>query len=171
MSTPATTHRLPTEPDAHVLSRHFRTGVRILLAASLIGTILSLLMFPEVAYLAAIPIPFLYAVLALALANYFEVRSRASSLRERDAQRLSQEEIQADVETAGVLLILKVLGVLAAAAFIIAAAFFEWQYVGIIASGLFFLAVLINTPFLPLFFVEAEHDELERLKANDRAST
>ncbi|WP_234952809.1 hypothetical protein [Rhodopirellula baltica] len=169
MSTPATTHRLPTEPDAHVLSRHFRTGVRILLAASLIGTILSLLMFPEVAYLAAIPIPFLYAVLALA--NYFEVRSRASTLREHDAQRLSQQEIQADVETAGVLLILKVLGVLAAAAFIIAAAFFEWRYVGIIASGLFFLAVLINTPFLPLFFVEAEHDELERLKANDRAST
>ncbi|MFG0265037.1 MAG: hypothetical protein ACF8AM_07765 [Rhodopirellula sp. JB055] len=168
MSTPASTHRLPTEPDAHVLSRHFRTGVRILLAASLIGTCVSLFWYPAVAYLAAIPIPFLYAVLAYA--NYLESRSQASVLRERDPNRLTKDEIDADVETAGVILILKVLGVLAAAAFIIAAAFYEWQYVGMIASGLFFLAVLINIPFLPLFFVEAEHDELDRLRSGKQAS-
>ncbi|WP_236696163.1 hypothetical protein [Rhodopirellula islandica] len=168
MSTPTTTHRLPAEPDAHALSRHFRTGVRILLAASLIGTCVSLLFFSEVAYLAAIPIPFLYAVLAFV--NYLEVRSRATELRERGPNRLTKEEIDADVETAGVILMLKVLGVLAAAAFIIAAAFFEWQYVGIIASGLFFLAVLINTPYLPLFFAEAKQDELDHLRSDKQAS-
>jgi hypothetical protein len=168
MSTPATSQRLPAEPDAHVLSRHFRTGVRFLLAASLIGTCLSLLFFREVAYLAAIPIPFLYAVLALT--NYLEVRSRATLLRGHATHRLGKEEIETDVETAGVILILKVLGVLAVAAFIIAAAYFEWQSVGIIASGLFFLALLINTPFLPLFFAEVERDELGHLNASRHAS-
>ncbi|WP_160167184.1 hypothetical protein [Rhodopirellula europaea] len=48
---------------------------------------MSLLFFREVAYLAAIPIPFLYAVLALT--NNLEVRSRATSLRGHATHRLA----------------------------------------------------------------------------------
>ena len=163
MSTPATSHNLPAEPDAHVLSRHFRTGVRVLLAVSLIATIVAIFAYPSVAYLAAIPIPILYAVLASV--NYMEVRSRASELRERGSDHLSKEELEVDVETAGIILLLKVIGILAAGTFIIAAAFFEWQSVGVAATALFLLAVLINIPFLPLFFAEAQRDELDHLRS------
>jgi hypothetical protein len=119
---------LPTESDAHVLSRHFRAGVRILLIASLVATIAAVLSKPEVAYFAAIPIPILYA--ALAFANHLETRSRVSELRDQGTNRLGKKEIEVNVETAGIILLMKVIG------------------------------VLINLPFLPLFFVEAERDEM-----------
>ncbi|WP_233215690.1 hypothetical protein [Rhodopirellula bahusiensis] len=165
MSTSTTTNKLPVEPDAHALSRQFRTGVRILLATSLIATCVGLFLVPEAAYLAAIPIPFLYAILAVA--NYMEVRSRASELRLQKSERIGQIEMDIDVETAGVILLLKVLGILAASTFIIAAAIYEWQVVGIVAAALFLLAVLINIPYLPLFLAEAERDEMERLRSEE----
>jgi fatty acid desaturase len=94
-----------------------------------------------------------------------EVRSRASELRERGSGHLSKEELEVDVETAGIILLLKVIGILAAGTFIIAAAFFEWQSVAIAATALFLLAVLINIPYLPLFFAEAQRDELDHLRS------
>lgn len=38
-------HALPRGPDAHVVARHFRTGVRLLLALSLIATVVCLFFF------------------------------------------------------------------------------------------------------------------------------
>ncbi|XZE55049.1 hypothetical protein SH139x_001036 [Planctomycetaceae bacterium SH139] len=153
---------LPFEPDAHVVSRRFRTGVRIMLALSLIVTIVCIFFFREAAYLAAIPIPVLYAVLAFS--NYLEVRSRASSLRSPNQKRITIEELEMDIETVGIVTLMKVIGVLAIGTFIIAASFFNWPMVGVVAATLLCIAILIQTPFLPLYFSESERDELAKLK-------
>ncbi|TWU46662.1 hypothetical protein [Rubripirellula reticaptiva] len=164
MSTHFNTHSKvqSDEPDAHVVARHFRTGVRLLLGLSLIATVLCLAFFQKAAYLAAIPIPLLYAVLALT--NYLEFRSRGSNLRSAEGADVSREEMQVDIETVGVVTLLKVLGVLAIGTFIIAASFFDWRTVGIAAAALFFIVILIQLPYLPLYFSEAERDEREKLE-------
>ncbi|MDA8743775.1 hypothetical protein N9N28_03975 [Rubripirellula amarantea] len=150
------------EPDAHLVARHFRTGVRLLLSLSLIATIVCLFFLQEAAYLAAIPIPLLYAVLAFT--NYLEMRSRASQLRPSKSSGIGREEIEVDIETVGVVTLLKVFGVLAIGSFIVAASFFDWKMVGIGATALFFLVILIQMPFLPLYFSEAERDELRKVR-------
>lgn len=156
------------EPDAHVGARHFRTGVRFLLALSLVATVICLLFFRPAAYLAAIPIPVLYAVLVAT--HYLEQRSRAEELRRPGQTGMSREEIEGDIETVGVINVLKILGVLAIGTFIIAAALFDWAIVGIVAASGFLLAVLITLPYLPLFFTESERDELSNLKHEHRAN-
>ncbi|QDS94840.1 hypothetical protein FF011L_36220 [Roseimaritima multifibrata] len=148
------------EPDAHVSAKHFRTGVRLLLALSLIATVVCLFFFREAAYLAAIPIPVLYGVLAFT--NYLEIRSRADNFRSTSESDASEEEIEIGAETVGIVTLLKVLGVLAVASFIVAAAMTDWQTAGAVACGLFFLAVLIELPYLPLFFSETEREEREK---------
>ncbi|WP_235951214.1 hypothetical protein [Crateriforma spongiae] len=154
---------LPVESDAHLGARRFRNGVRLLLVLSLISTVVTLLFARQVAYLAAIPLPFLTAILAGA--NYLEFRSRASILREGGADHLQKTELDADLETAGILFVLKLLGVLAMGTFIIAAASLDWQLVGVVAAAMLLLIVLINLPYLPLLFDEARRDELRRLRA------
>lgn len=164
MSTNTETHSpaLSHESDAHVVSRHFRTGVRVMLALSLIATILCIFFLREAAYLAAIPIPVLYAVLAFT--NYLEVRSRASRLRSPNQKRITPEELEMDIETVGIVTLMKVIGVLAIGTFIIAASLFDWAVVGAAAAALLCIAILIQTPFLPLYFSEFERDELAKLK-------
>jgi hypothetical protein len=104
-------HTPPKEPDAHLVARHFRTGVRLLLTLALIGTVVCLFCFQEAAYLAAIPIPVLYAVLATT--NYLERRSRITEFRSPKKSGISREEMEIDIETVGIVTLLKVLGVLA----------------------------------------------------------
>ena len=163
MNTHITPHSptIAEEPEAHVVARHFRTGVRILLALSLIATVVCLFFYQDAAYLAAIPIPVLYGILVIT--NYLELRSRATNLRSPKASAISREEIEVDVETVGVVTLLKVLGVLAISSFIIAASFFDWQIVGIVAAAMFLLMILIQLPYLPLYFSEAEREEREKL--------
>ncbi len=156
------TQPLLHEPDAHVASRHFRTGVRALLALSLIATIACLFFLRDAAYLAAIPIPVLYAVLAFT--NYLEVRSRAANLRSPNQKKITSEELEMDIETVGIVTLMKVIGVLALGTFIIAASLFDWAVVGVAAAALLCIAILIQTPFLPLYFSEFERDELAKLK-------
>lgn len=157
---------VPHEPDAHVVARRFRTGVRLLLALSLIATVVCLFFLQDAAYLAAIPIPILYAVLALT--NYLEIRSRASNLRSPGESGIGRQEMQIDIQTVGIVTLLKVLGVLAVGTFIIAASFFDWRIVGAAAAALFFLIILIQIPYLPLYFSESERDERDRLRSQQR---
>lgn len=152
----------PSEPDAHVVARHFRTGVRLLLVLSLIATFACFFLFQQAAYLAAIPIPVLYAVLAVS--NYLEIRSRASNLRSLEESGVRRERMEIDMETVGIVTLLRVLGVLAIGTFIIAASLFDWKVVGAAAAALFFLMLLIQMPFLPLYFSEAERDERDKLR-------
>jgi len=151
------------EPDAHVVTRYFRTGARALLGLSLNGTVVCLFFFRQDAYLAAIPIPVLYAVLALT--SYLEFRSRAANLRAVGQSTPSQAEVDVDVQTVGIITLLKVIGVLAVGTFIVAATIFELPMIGAAAAVLLLLALLILGPYLPLYFSESERDELEQLKA------
>src|SRR6056297_33358 len=152
------------ESHAHLAARHFRTGARLLLILALLATLLALFFRPEAAYLAAIPIPVLYAVLAIT--KYLVVRSEASHAAARQVTAAEQEDVERDVETVGLVTLLNVLGMLAIGTFIIAASFFELRLVGIVATGLFLLALLINLPYLPLFLSESEREE--RAKLNHR---
>ena len=152
------------EPDAHVASRHLQTGVRILLIAALIATSALLLVYKPAAYLAAIPVPVL--IIVLVILNFLEKRSRAAMLRHPGQTGMSQKEIQVDIETIGVTTIVKVLGLIAIGSFITAAAFFELSVLGIAATVTFLLAILVQLFYLPLFFIEAERDEREKLTGN-----
>lgn len=151
----------PLEPDGHVVARHFRTGVRFLLALSLIAAILCPFLLKEAAYLAAMPIPVLYGVLALA--NYLEFRARASNLRTPGDSKIGPEEVQVDIQTVGIVTLLKVFGVLAVGAFIIASSYFDWKLVGAATAALFLLIILIQLPYLPLYYSESERDERDKL--------
>ncbi|QDT02163.1 hypothetical protein K227x_05340 [Rubripirellula lacrimiformis] len=149
------------EPDAHVISRHLRTGTRALLIAFIAATILLFLFYRQAAYLAAIPVPILAA--GLIIVNELERRSRASALREAHQTQISQSEIEADVETAGIAMALKILGVLMLGTFVIAAAFFDSAVLGIGAAVALLLVLLIELPFLPLMISESQRDEREKL--------
>jgi hypothetical protein len=167
----AATTELPSknalgEPDSHVATRHMRTVVKCLLIIALLATVGLLIFYRPAAYLAAIPVPILYFILAVL--NLMERRSRASQLRRPGQTTLGQEEIEVDVETIGVVTVLKVLGVLAIGTFIIAAAFFDLAVVGVIAAGGFLLAILIELPYLPLFFTESERDERAKLTGESK---
>ncbi|SMP61610.1 hypothetical protein SAMN06265222_107124 [Neorhodopirellula lusitana] len=151
------------EPDAHVATRHMRTVVKSALIVALVATALLFVFYRQAAYLAAIPVPLLYGFLVLL--NLMERGSRASHLRKEGQTTLGQEEIDADIDTIGVFTVLKVLGVLAVGTFIIAASLFDMQMVGLVATAGFLLAVLIQLPFLPLYFSEAERDERAKLAA------
>jgi len=72
--------------------------------------------------------------------------------------------VEADVETIGIITLMKVVGVLAIGTFIIAASLFQSQEVGGAATALFLLMLLIQSPFLPLYFSESERDEREKLE-------
>lgn len=164
MSTQSKTqlHSSQQELDAHIITRRFRTGVRFLLAFALIATVICLFFFQEFAHLAAIPIPVLYVVLAFT--NYLEIRARAANFHDSARRGISREELEIDIETVGIVTLLKVLGALAVGTFIVAASFFEWRLAGTAAAALFFLAILILSPYLPLFITEVERDELEKLR-------
>jgi hypothetical protein len=149
------------EPDAHVMMRHAKTVVRVLLILSLVSTIVALLFFRPAAYLAAIPIPILFAIYLLV--GQFERQSRAAALRDPGQATISQEEVELDVQDVGIYTGLGIAFLLALGTFIIAASVFDWALVGIVATGGFLLAVLINIPYLSLIVEEAERDEREKV--------
>lgn len=160
-STDAGTNARLDEPEAHVVSRRLRLALRSLLLAALVATILLLLFYRPAAYLAAVPIPFLYGLLVVV--NYYERQSRAEILRSQGANEVGPDEVTADVDAVGLATVLGVLALLALGTFIIAAAYYDLAMVGIVAAALFFLAVLIELPYLFLIASEAGREEREKL--------
>ncbi|KAA5547122.1 hypothetical protein FYK55_01510 [Roseiconus nitratireducens] len=154
-------HPLTVESDAHVASRHFQTAVRVLLVIALIATIGCLAFYRQAAYLPAIAVPVLYTVLAIV--NYLETRSRAENLRRPGQSELSGEEWEIDVQTVGIITVFKCLLAIAVGMLLVASALFDWEFVGGVAACGFLIAVLMNLPFLTLFFSESEKDELDKL--------
>jgi hypothetical protein len=143
------------------MMRHAQTVIRWLLITALVSTILLFLFVRPAAYLAAIPIPLLFA--ALVMVKYFERQARASALRRPGAREITQEEIETDVQDAGIYTALGIALLLALGTFIIAASLFDWAEVGIAATAGLLLAVLINIPYLSLIVQEAERDEREKV--------
>lgn len=153
--------REQSEPDAYVMSRRLHILVRALLVIALVATVLLLLFYRPAAYLAAIPIPFL--IVLLVLINYYERRSKASELRQPGQRGISQEEVDADVEEAGIFTVVVIAILVALGTFIIAASMFDWEIVGIVAAALLLLVILIDIPYIPLLVSEARRYEREKV--------
>ncbi|MCA8960767.1 MAG: hypothetical protein KDC38_09650 [Planctomycetes bacterium] len=155
-----------SEPDAHAMTRHVLATVYVLLALFLVATVIGLIFFPSVAYAAAIPIPILTVVLLVA--NSYEEPTRLSTLRGKDPSTITDEETRADEETTGLTTGLKIAGVLAVAALVLAASLFEWRVVGLMAVGIFLYMVFVGLPlWLAAVFV-SEEDEHEKLTGESR---
>jgi hypothetical protein len=156
------------ESDAHAISRHLRVVIRILLIVATVATILLFLFYRPATYLAAIPIPVL--ILVLTLVNELERRSRASALRHQGQTSITKEELEEDVQTVGIATALKIGGALALGTFIVAGSLFDLATVGIGATALLLLAILIEIPYLGLFITETERDELEKVRPQTHPS-
>jgi hypothetical protein len=151
------------EPDAHVMMRHAKTIFRWLLILALIATTLLIIFFRPAAYLAALPVPVLFV--GFVFVSYLEKQSRASVLRSSNQSTISQEEVQMDIQYAGIYTALGLTLLFALATFIVAATMVEdWSMIGIVAAFLFLLAVFIVFPYIPLFIVGASEDERDKLE-------
>ncbi|WP_417380819.1 hypothetical protein [Gimesia sp.] len=151
------------EPDSHVMMRHAKTIIRFLLIVALIATSVLLLFFRPAAYLAAIPVPVL--LLGYILVSYLERQSKAKVLRSKNLSTISQEEVEMDVEYAGIYTALALTLLLALGTFIVAATMVEdWSMTGLVAAVFLLLSVFILFPYIPLFIADAAHDEREKLQ-------
>jgi hypothetical protein len=151
------------EPDAHVMMRHAKTIFRLLLILALIATTLLFSFFRPAAYLAALPVPVLFV--GFVLVSYLEKQARAKALRSRDQSTISQEEVEMDIQYAGIYTALGLTLLFALATFIVAATIVEdWSMIGLVAAVLFLLSVLIVFPYIPLFIIGASEDERDKLQ-------
>ena len=155
------------EPDAHVMMRHARMVLRLLLIVALIATTLLLIFFRQAAYLAAIPVPVL--LFAYVIVSVLEKQSRAEVLRCRNQLVISQEEVDMDIQYAGIYTAMGLIALFALSTFIVAATITEdWSMVGTVAAILFLLSVLILFPYIPLFMIDAAHHERDKLQEEKR---
>ncbi|QDV24648.1 hypothetical protein [Aureliella helgolandensis] len=155
------------EPDAHANFRHMQTAIRGLLIVASVATIALFLTNRPATLFAAIPIPAL--IIISAIVGYFERRSRASVLRHPGQSHITKQELEADVQSAGIVTGLKVGVALALGTFIAAASVFDLATLGIGATVLLVLAILIEIPYLALFVTEAEREELETVRPQTHA--
>jgi hypothetical protein len=150
------------EPDAHLMMRRAKTILRPLLIVTVLATIALLLVFPQAAFLAAFPVPVL--VLVYMYVGYLERRSRAGRLRTPNQAGISQDEVETDVRYAGILTTLFLAVLLVLSTVVIAATLVEdWSMVGLLASVILLLAILIMFPYFPLFVSGSRSEERERL--------
>ncbi len=151
------------EPDSHVMMRHAKTILRLLLIFALIATTLLFLFLRPAAYLAAMPVPVLF--LGLVFVSYLERLSRAKMLRSTNQTTISKEEIEMDIQYAGIYTAMALTLSFALATFIVAASIVEdWSMIGMVAAVLFLMSVLIIFPYIPLFISDAAHDERDKLQ-------
>jgi hypothetical protein len=156
------------ESDARVMMHRAKTVARVLLIVALVATLVALIAYRPLAYLAAIPVPVLFVAWVMLI--LLERQTRQSELRRAGQSTLSEEETQLDVRDAGIYTALGILFLLALGTFIIAAALFDWPLVGGVAAVGFLLAVLINLPYVLLCVQEAERDEQEKLDRQREAA-
>jgi hypothetical protein len=157
------------EPDAHVMMRRARMMIRFLLIIALFATILLILFYSPAAYLAAFPIPVLF--LAFIYVSYLEKQSRADILRVTGQQSLSQDEVEMDVQSAGLFTALVLVVLVALSALIIASTLVvDWAMVGLVAAVIFLLSVVIMLPYIPLFIINSSQDEREKLQSQSDSS-
>lgn len=154
--------RNSNESDAHRMMQRVRIVTKWLLVIASVATVVLFVVFREAAYLAAIPVPLL--VLVYAVVSQLEKESRKSAARKLMESERETEDVELDIQVAGLFTGLGVFFLLALGTFIVAASFFDWHLVGIAATAFLLLAMLIEIPYLPLFIQEAEKDEKEKLK-------
>ncbi len=157
------TRRKPAlgEPDAHKMMRRAMIVLRILLIIALISTIVLLIYNRPVAHLTAIAIPVLGLVFAFV--SWFERQSRASQLRQQGQKVISKDEVDLDVEVAGISTVLEIAAFLVIGSIVAAATIVGWENVGIVAAMLLLLAIFITLPYLPLLVMGAASEEREKV--------
>lgn len=145
------------------MMRQAKTIFRLLLILALIATTLLLIFFRPAAYLAALSVPTLF--LGFVFVSYLEKRSRAKSLRRANQSTISREEVEMDVQYAGIYTAMGLAFFFVIATLIVATTLVEdWSMVGMVAAGLFLLSVLIVFPYIPLFILDASEDERDKLQ-------
>lgn len=149
------------EPEAHVMMRHAKTILRVLLVIALAATIALLVYYHPAAYLAALPIPVLIGLLALV--RVLERQSRASELRAPGQTGITQGEVRVDTQDAGIYAALELGIFLALGTFVIAAAYSDWELVGIVAAATLFLVAIIDFPYIFFFISQAARSEREKV--------
>jgi|LakMenEpi03Aug12_release.lakeMendotaPanAssembly.Ray.scaffolds.fasta_scaffold37170_7 hypothetical protein len=150
------------EPDAHAMMRRGKVILRLLLILAVAATILLIVFHRSVAYLAAMPVPAL--LLVYAVVSYLERRSRADILRVPNQAAISQDEIEMDVQYAGIFIALEFAILFVLSAFVMAATMVDdWSMVGPATAVLLLLMMLITLPYLPLFIIDSSSDEREKL--------
>jgi len=162
MTTTAPAKRKLGEPNAHVMMRHARLIFLLFLIVTLIATMVLFIFYREAAYVAALPVVPLF--LALVFVSYLERQSRADKIRVKNQTKISSEEVELNVQYAGIYTAMGLVTLVAIATFIIAATMVEdWSMVGFFALALFLLTVLITLPYIPLFIEESAQDERDKL--------
>lgn len=151
-----------SEPHAHVMMRHAKEILRLFLIAALIATIVLFVFFRPAAHLAALTVPFLF--LAFVLASYLQAQATIPRLRERGQESISSEEVEMNIQYAGVYIAMALTLLFATSTLIVAASMVDdWSMVGLSASILFLLATLFMLPYIPLFLQGARQDERDKL--------
>ena len=157
------------EPDAHVMMRSIKTMLLVLLCLALAATILLVIFHPPSAYLAGLPIPALF--LLYIGACFLERRATAKMLRHKRETSISAEEVEMDVQYAGIYTSLALAVLLAISAIVMAATMVEnWSMVGASAAFILLLSIFYVVPYIPFFIADAEQDERDKLRGEAQVS-
>ena len=151
------------EPDSHAMMGHAKAILYLLLTFALVAMILLFVFLRPSAYLAALPVPAL--LLGLVFVCYLERQSREKMLRTVNQTTISKEEIEMDVQYAGISTAMALTLVFALVTFIVAAVTVEdLSMLGMVAAVLFVMSVMFLLPYIAFFVSEASHDERDKLQ-------
>jgi len=150
------------EPDAHVMMRRARALIVTLILLSLISTVILYFVARPAIYLAVIALSLLSV--ALIFVGYLEQRSRGLRLRTYNQRSISKEEVEMDVQYAGIYTALGLILLFSLGSFMVAATMVQaWSTVGVTAVVLFLISSLILIPYIALFVRGAAQDQRDKL--------
>jgi hypothetical protein len=149
------------EPHAHLIARRMLFGIRIFLALAVLLAGLLLVFNRHIAYTALLPIPVLYVVLMFM--RYTERQTRASELRSADQSEISDEEIEVDVATNRIALILEISGILLMGVFLVVASLYELHMVMLMSFVFLIYCCFLGLPYWHLFLSQADADERQKV--------
>jgi hypothetical protein len=151
------------EPHAHAMMRNAKFILLALLVAALAALILLVFLYRPAAYLAGMPIPILF--LAFTIVSYLESRATAQMLRGRNQSTILAEEVEMDVQYAGIYTSIVLILLMAVSALVMAATMVEkWSMVGASAALILLLSMFYVLPYIPFFIADAEQDERDKLQ-------
>jgi len=158
------------EPDSHAMMRHAKAILCLLLTFALVAMTLLFVFLRPASYLAALPVPAL--LLGLVSVCYLERQSREKMLRSMNQTTISKEEIEMDVQYAGISTAMALTLLFALATFIAAAFTVEdLAMLGMVAAVLFVMSVMFLLPYIAFFISEAAHDERDKLQRDAELPT
>jgi len=151
------------EPRAHAMMRNAKFILLTLLVTALIATILLIFLYRPAAYLVGLQIPTLF--LAFIVVSYLESRATVKMLRSKNQKSISSEEVEMDVQYAGIYTSIVLVLLMAISALVMAATMVEnWSMVGASAALILMLSIFYVLPYVPFFIADAEQDERDKVQ-------